>query len=122
MLDQENSRGRLFISYSRRNRDQVYPFAEALTAAGIAVWIDREEIDPFDDFPERISDGLARSFTRLVLSRMRTIDLLPERVDRGVDVHEPAWNARTLCGCFPRPDERLRGPPALVFGRIQMGP
>ena len=56
----EKPLGRVFISYSRRNRAQVYPFAEALTAAGIEVWIDREEIDPLDDFPARIREGIAQ--------------------------------------------------------------
>src|SRR5262245_32368298 len=42
----EEPQNRLFISYSRKNKTEVYPFAEALTAAGIEVWIDREEIDP----------------------------------------------------------------------------
>ena len=56
----EKLSGRLFISYSRRNKAEVYPFAEALTAAGIEVWIDREEIDPLDDFPARIREGIAK--------------------------------------------------------------
>jgi TIR domain len=60
MSDQEKRGRRLFISYSRQNKAQVYPFVEALISAGINVWIDREEIDPFDDFPERIRDGLAQ--------------------------------------------------------------
>jgi hypothetical protein len=57
--DQERQRGRLFISYSRRDKAQVYSFVGALANAGIDVWIDREEIDPLDDFPARIRDGLA---------------------------------------------------------------
>jgi TIR domain-containing protein len=60
-----NSCGRLFISYSRKNKVQVYPLADALAQAGIALWIDREEIDPLDDFPGRIRDGLARSHALL---------------------------------------------------------
>jgi tetratricopeptide (TPR) repeat protein len=56
----EKPLGKLFISYSRRNRAQVYPFAETLSAAGIEVWIDREEIDPLDDFPARIREGIAQ--------------------------------------------------------------
>ena len=60
-----NSCGRLFISYSRRNKEQVYPLADALAQAGIEIWIDREEIDPLDDFPARIRDGLARSHALL---------------------------------------------------------
>ena len=60
-----NSCGRLFISYSRRNKEQVYPLADALAQAGIDIWIDREEIDPLDDFPARIRDGLARSHALL---------------------------------------------------------
>ncbi|HBA73269.1 MAG: hypothetical protein A2X82_09160 [Geobacteraceae bacterium GWC2_55_20] len=55
----------LFISYSRKNKEQVYPFAEALTKAGVDIWIDREEIDPLNDFPARIRDGLARSHALL---------------------------------------------------------
>ena len=60
MPDEEKPRGRLFISYSRANKAQVYPFAETLTDAGIQIWIDREEIAPLDDFPARIRDGLAQ--------------------------------------------------------------
>src|SRR5215469_566972 len=56
----EQPQNRLFISYSRKNKAKDYPFAEALSAAGIAVWIDREEIDPLDDFPARIREGIAR--------------------------------------------------------------
>ena len=56
---------RLFISYSRKNKEQVYLFADALAAAGIDVWIDREEIEPLDDFPARIREGLARSHALL---------------------------------------------------------
>jgi len=52
--------GKLFLSYSRQNKALVYPFVEALTAAGVEVWIDREEIDPLDDFPARIREGLAQ--------------------------------------------------------------
>jgi hypothetical protein len=40
----DKQRGSLFISYSRKDKAQVYPFADALTQAGIEVWIDREEI------------------------------------------------------------------------------
>jgi hypothetical protein len=43
--------GRLFISYSRRNKERVYPLADALAQAGLDIWIDREEIDPLDDSP-----------------------------------------------------------------------
>jgi hypothetical protein len=60
VADENQSRGRLFISYSRRNKAEVYGFAEALRAAGVEPWIDREEIDPLDDFPARIRDGLAQ--------------------------------------------------------------
>jgi hypothetical protein len=60
MAGRQETLGRLFISYSRRNKEVVYPFAEALAAAGIDVWIDRDEIDPLDDFPARIRDGLAQ--------------------------------------------------------------
>ena len=56
---------RLFISYSRRNKAQVYPLAEALEKAGIKVWIDRDEIEPLGDFPERIRDGLPSSHALL---------------------------------------------------------
>jgi len=36
-----------------------------LAQADIEIWIDREEIDPLDDFPARIRDGLARSHALL---------------------------------------------------------
>ncbi|HEY8157553.1 MAG TPA: tetratricopeptide repeat protein [Methylobacter sp.] len=60
-----NTCGRLFISYSRKNKAQVYPLADALAKTGIDIWIDRAEIDPLDDFPARIRDGLARSHALL---------------------------------------------------------
>jgi hypothetical protein len=56
---------RLFISYSRKNKEQVYPFADALIKGGIDVWIDRAEIDPLDDFPAHIREGLAHSHALL---------------------------------------------------------
>ena len=56
----ETPQSRLFISYSRKDKGQVYAFAEALTAAGINVWVDREEIDPLDDFPACIREGIAQ--------------------------------------------------------------
>lgn len=53
-------RGRvLFISYSRRNRDDVYRFVDALRRADVSVWIDLQDIDPLDEFPSRIRDGIA---------------------------------------------------------------
>ena len=65
MPGREPSCGRLFISYSRRNKAEVYPFADALVEAGVDVWIDKEGIDPLEDFPARIRDGLARSHALL---------------------------------------------------------
>jgi TIR domain len=64
-MPDDKQRGSLFISYSRKDKAQVYPFADALTQAGIEVWIDREEIDGLDDFPERILDGLGHSHALL---------------------------------------------------------
>ena len=61
MPHQDKHRSGLFISYSRRNKAQVYPFAKALANMGIRIWLDREEIEPLDDFPARIRDGLASS-------------------------------------------------------------
>lgn len=52
--------GRLFISYARKDQAHVYPFVQALSEAGVEVWIDREEIEPLDEFPARIRDGLGR--------------------------------------------------------------
>jgi hypothetical protein len=60
MSSQKKHTIRLFISYSRLNKLEVYPFVEALKAAGVEIWIDRDEIDPLDEFPARIRDGLAR--------------------------------------------------------------
>ena len=65
MPEGEASAGRLFISYSRKNKAEVYPFADALAQAGADVWIDKEDIDPLEDFPARIRDGLARSHALL---------------------------------------------------------
>src|SRR5690349_19206672 len=60
MPSDEKRGGRLFISYSRKNKAEVYALAEALEQAGIEIWIDCEEIEPLGDFPAHIGDGLAR--------------------------------------------------------------
>ncbi len=65
MPGSEQSSGRLFISYSRKNKAEVYPFADALAQAGIHVWIDKEGIDLLDDFPAKIGEGLAHSHALL---------------------------------------------------------
>ncbi|MFZ4701714.1 MAG: tetratricopeptide repeat protein, partial [Candidatus Methylumidiphilus sp.] len=60
-----NACDRVFISYSRKNSALVYPLADAMAEAGIDIWIDCEAIDPLDDFPDRIRDGLANSHVLL---------------------------------------------------------
>jgi len=65
MPDDKQQPRRLFISYSRTNKAEVDPFVEGLTKAGINVWMDREEIEGFDDFPQRIRDGLGQSHALL---------------------------------------------------------
>lgn len=65
MASVDGQRNRLFISYSRKDALAVYAFADALARAGIDVWIDRAEIEPLEDFPARIRDGLASSHALL---------------------------------------------------------
>jgi len=61
MVPPSPASGRLFVSYSRKNSADVIPFVERLADAGVDVWIDRQEIAAFDDFPLRIREALAGS-------------------------------------------------------------
>ncbi len=90
----------LFISYSRRDKEEVYPFVEALKSTGVQVWIDREEIDPLDDsrpHPRRFG-ALSRT-TRVVFGRVRQVELLPKRADGSLDF-QPTTNPRSWVSHF----------------------
>ena len=48
----------VFISYRRVDSDRIEPLKEALEQRGLKVWFDRQEIDAFEDFSQRIQTGL----------------------------------------------------------------
>ena len=52
---------RLFVSYPRSQKQAVEAACAALGDCGVQVWLDAQDIDPFDDFSERIRQGLALS-------------------------------------------------------------
>jgi hypothetical protein len=57
----------LFVSYSQNDRPLVTRFAEDLRARKVSLWYDRWEMRPGDTLRERISDGIARARTFMVL-------------------------------------------------------
>jgi hypothetical protein len=48
----------VFISYSRRDRETVEKIVSQLEAAGIEVWIDREDITPGKQWRKQIVEGI----------------------------------------------------------------
>jgi tetratricopeptide (TPR) repeat protein len=56
----------LFISYRRSCKAEVIAARAALEAAGVAVLLDLDDIDPLADFPQRIRDGIAASHAMLI--------------------------------------------------------
>jgi hypothetical protein len=51
----------LFISYSRKDADQVQPFVAALRERGLSVWFDQDAIGDFGRITDEIRHGLAHS-------------------------------------------------------------
>nr|WP_237439992.1 toll/interleukin-1 receptor domain-containing protein [Amycolatopsis rubida] len=51
----------VFVSYDRTDAAAVRRIAAALESVGLRVFLDTEEIRPFDPIPGRLSDALARS-------------------------------------------------------------
>jgi tetratricopeptide (TPR) repeat protein len=56
----------LFISYRRSQSTCVRKVVEALEAIGIPVFFDQAEIDPLEDFPKRLREGIDKSYAMLV--------------------------------------------------------
>jgi tetratricopeptide (TPR) repeat protein len=52
----------VFISWTRADTDDgPARLAAALEAAGLSVWIDNEQVRPFDPIPDRVREGLSRA-------------------------------------------------------------
>jgi TIR domain/Tetratricopeptide repeat/NB-ARC domain len=56
----------VFVSYAHADRERVLVLRDALTAAGLGVWLDEGQIDTFASITAAIEDGLAHS--RLLLA------------------------------------------------------
>ena len=56
---------RLFVSYRRANLEHVRPAVDALRAAGVDCFFDLDDIDPLDDFPSRVREGIGSSHALL---------------------------------------------------------
>ena len=50
---------RIFISYSRRDREMVDSIVEKIEAAGIGIWIDREDIKAGKTWRVQIVEAIA---------------------------------------------------------------
>src|ERR1700736_3535226 len=48
----------IFISYASADRERVLPLVDALTRAGVPVWIDREGIHGGANYGEEIADAI----------------------------------------------------------------
>ena len=51
----------LFVSYRRKDAEQVLPLVEALRHGGVAVWLDQSENSEFASITDKIRQGLAES-------------------------------------------------------------
>jgi hypothetical protein len=51
----------VFLSYSSKDKEVVRPLASRLQENGVRVWFDEWELNPGDDSPATIEDGLERS-------------------------------------------------------------
>ena len=51
----------IFISYSRRNADEVYSIVTILEGAGFDVWLDKDDIPGGKQWPEKIVQGIKNS-------------------------------------------------------------
>ena len=56
----------VFFSYSQKDKAVVYPLAERLKADGLRVWLDAWEIQPGDNIPAKIEEGLENSRTLIL--------------------------------------------------------
>ena len=75
----------LFISYSRKNKEQVYPFVDALSKAGVDVWIDRG-IEPLDIFRHAFEKGWrAAMVCWRGIRRITRVRSIAKGTDGGVD-------------------------------------
>lgn len=57
-MDSQSTEAEVFISYSRRDYDQVRRIAQWLESAGVSVWMDTDEIDGGTNYGLEISRGI----------------------------------------------------------------
>lgn len=70
----------IFISYSHPDASIAQRIASALEFAGLAPWIDQQEIQPGDSFIEGMSEGLGEaSYVLLLLSRAAAVSKFVNR-------------------------------------------
>ena len=58
--------GTVFVSYRRSRHREVDALCELLHSRGVGVWLDRDDVEPLDDFPPQTRAGLADSHAVLV--------------------------------------------------------
>ena len=51
----------MFLSYSRRDQDRVFPVAEQLQARGLTLWIDQKGIEGATLWAQEISEAIRRA-------------------------------------------------------------
>jgi hypothetical protein len=56
-----DDRGKVFVSYSSADSEIVHAVCAELTALGLPIWIDHNEIQPGEDIVERLNRGLIES-------------------------------------------------------------
>lgn len=64
---EESGFGRIFVSYSRKDREVADVIVRHLEASGFSTWIDRSEILPGQTFVTRINEGLLEASYLLLL-------------------------------------------------------
>ena len=60
----------VFISHAGEDKETVaLPLANALTRAGVRVWVDKHQLTIGDSLTEKIDEGLTQSYFGIVILR-----------------------------------------------------
>jgi hypothetical protein len=86
---------RIFISYARRDLEIVNSIVEKIEAAGVGVWIDREDIKAGKTWRVQIVEGIATcdAFVLMLSSNSATSDNVRREIDLAQDAGRALFQA-----------------------------
>ena len=65
--DDDKSTGKLFISYSRQDEHVAQQFVDEFKSQGVECWLDKTKIQPGEEWPKEIVDGIKRCEVMLLI-------------------------------------------------------